>query len=88
VPKLYRSNGCGDPDVFEAIKQIEALGDFGSKIQMLVKHLLYLQVNDPGSKSVVFSAWADSLHSTTLIAALTINRSDAPNFSCASCIAA
>ncbi|KAF5351852.1 hypothetical protein D9756_007728 [Leucocoprinus leucothites] len=50
------------PEVLEAIHQVEALGDFGSKIQTLVKHLLYLQVNDPGSKSIVFSAWADSLH--------------------------
>ncbi|KAJ3552362.1 hypothetical protein NP233_g12900 [Leucocoprinus birnbaumii] len=50
------------PEVLEAIHQVEALGDFGSKIQTLVKHILYLQVNDPGSKSIVFSAWADSLH--------------------------
>lgn len=35
----------------------------GSKITFLVRHLLWLQVNDPGSKSVVFSAWADGLHS-------------------------
>ncbi|KXN90818.1 hypothetical protein AN958_03472 [Leucoagaricus sp. SymC.cos] len=50
------------PEVFDAIQQVEALGDFGSKVQTLVKHLLYLQINDPGSKSIVFSAWADSLH--------------------------
>jgi E3 ubiquitin-protein ligase SHPRH len=42
---------------------MESLGDFGSKIQTLVRHLLYLQTEDPGAKSIVFSAWADSLHS-------------------------
>jgi len=55
------------PEVLEAIRQVQILGDFGSKIQTLVKHLLYLQVNDPGSKSIVFSAWADSLHSTSFV---------------------
>lgn len=54
------------PEVLEAIQQVQILGDFGSKIQTLVKHLLYLQVSDPGSKSIVFSAWADSLHSMSL----------------------
>ncbi|KAF9447638.1 hypothetical protein P691DRAFT_671107 [Macrolepiota fuliginosa MF-IS2] len=52
------------PEIFEAIQQVEARGNLGSKVQTLVKHLLYLQNNEPGSKSIVFSAWADSLHST------------------------
>jgi len=52
-----------DPDLFEEIKRVQSLGDFGTKIQTLVQHLLYLQVEDPGAKSIVFSAWADSLHS-------------------------
>lgn len=42
---------------------MESFGDFGSKIQTIVRHLLYLQMTDPGAKSIVFSAWADSLHS-------------------------
>ncbi|KAJ3979079.1 P-loop containing nucleoside triphosphate hydrolase protein [Lentinula detonsa] len=40
---------------------MEAIGDYGSKIQTLVRHLLCLEQTDPGSKSIVFSAWADSL---------------------------
>ncbi|KAG7085953.1 hypothetical protein E1B28_003481 [Marasmius oreades] len=50
-----------DPKLFKKIQKIDAFGDFGNKIQSLVRHLLYLQQNDPGSKSIVFSAWADSL---------------------------
>jgi E3 ubiquitin-protein ligase SHPRH len=52
-----------DPGAFDEILKVESLGDFGSKIQTLVQHLLYLQTEDPGAKSIVFSAWADSLHS-------------------------
>jgi E3 ubiquitin-protein ligase SHPRH len=46
---------------------MESFGDFGSKIQTLVCHLLYLQMTDPGAKSIVFSAWADSLHSMFIV---------------------
>ena len=42
---------------------METYGDYGSKIQTLARHLLYLKLVDPGAKSIVFSAWADSLHS-------------------------
>lgn len=51
-----------DPDLFESIQMMESHGSYGTKIQTLVRHLLYLQVSDPDSKSIVFSAWADSLH--------------------------
>ncbi|KAJ3508855.1 hypothetical protein NLJ89_g5529 [Agrocybe chaxingu] len=47
---------------FDKIQNMETYGDFGSKIQTLVRHLLYLKQADPGAKSIVFSAWADSLH--------------------------
>ncbi|KIK58778.1 hypothetical protein GYMLUDRAFT_45086 [Collybiopsis luxurians FD-317 M1] len=50
-----------DPTVFETIQSMEAIGDYGSKIQTLVRHIMYLEQVDPGSKSIVFSAWADSL---------------------------
>ncbi|KAJ3983056.1 SNF2 family N-terminal domain-containing protein [Lentinula detonsa] len=50
-----------DPTVFETIQSMEAIGDYGSKIQTLVRHLMYLEQTDPGSKSIVFSAWAHSL---------------------------
>ncbi|OSD03772.1 hypothetical protein PYCCODRAFT_1365388 [Trametes coccinea BRFM310] len=49
------------PQVMEDIQAMEVYGSYGSKIETLVRHLLYLQVVDPGCKSIVFSAWADSL---------------------------
>ncbi|KAL6308831.1 SNF2 family N-terminal domain-containing protein [Sparassis latifolia] len=51
-----------DPKVFEEIQAVESLGSYGSKIQTLVRHLLYLETVEPGTKSIIFSAWADSLH--------------------------
>lgn len=42
---------------------MECRGSYGSKIQTLVRHLLHIQNVDPGAKSIVFSAWADSLQS-------------------------
>jgi hypothetical protein len=47
---------------------MESFGSYGSKIQALVRHLLFLQVTEPGAKSIVFSAWADSLHSESQFA--------------------
>ena len=52
-----------DPDVLMSIQTMEAHGSYGSKIQTLIRHLLYIQIADPGAKSIVFSAWADSLFS-------------------------
>ena len=52
-----------DPVLFAEIQTMETYGDFGSKIQALVRHLAYLKLKDPGAKSIIFSAWADSLHS-------------------------
>ena len=48
-------------DVKDEIESFEVAGSYGSKIETLVRHLLYLEVTDPGAKSIVFSAWADSL---------------------------
>lgn len=50
-----------DPDIYRDINTMEALGSYGSKIQTLLRHLMYVQIVDPGAKSIVFSAWADSL---------------------------
>ncbi|KAI0350953.1 hypothetical protein OH77DRAFT_1411940 [Trametes cingulata] len=49
------------PQVMQDIQAMESYGSYGSKIETLVRHLLYLEVTDPGAKSIVFSAWADSL---------------------------
>ena len=52
--------------VFESIQMMESLGSYGSKIETLVKHLLYCQAIETGAKSIVFSAWADSLNSKSV----------------------
>ncbi|KAF8624317.1 hypothetical protein AX15_005947 [Amanita polypyramis BW_CC] len=51
-----------DPQLLQEIQSMESYGDFGTKIQLLIRHLLYLQNTEPGAKSIVFSAWADSLY--------------------------
>lgn len=51
---------------------MESNGSYGSKIQTLVRHLLHIQLVDPGAKSIVFSAWADSLTSESLIFLLSL----------------
>jgi E3 ubiquitin-protein ligase SHPRH len=60
---INRAYFFADQKLFNEIQTMESFGDFGNKIQALVRHLLYLQMTDPGAKSIVFSAWADSLHS-------------------------
>ncbi len=35
---------------------------YGTNIDTLVRRLLYLQVTEPGAKSIMFSASEDSLH--------------------------
>ena len=52
-----------DTQTFDDIQRVESVGNYGSKIQSIVRHLLYLQETEPGAKSIVFSAWADSLFS-------------------------
>ncbi|KAF1929667.1 ATP-dependent DNA helicase [Didymella exigua CBS 183.55] len=43
------------------IKLIDLPGSYGSKIDMLARHLLWLRANDPGAKSVIFSQYRDFL---------------------------
>ena len=62
-----------NPSIMEIIELTESHGSYGSKIQTLVRHLLYIQVVDPGAKSIVFSAWADSLHSASWISFFVMN---------------
>ncbi|TRM60097.1 hypothetical protein BD626DRAFT_572197 [Schizophyllum amplum] len=50
-----------DPGTYKDIQAVECEGDYGHKIQTLIRHLLYIQLSDEGAKSIVFSAWADSL---------------------------
>ncbi|KAH9964865.1 SNF2 family N-terminal domain-containing protein [Russula dissimulans] len=50
------------PRLLADIDTMELCGSYGTKIDTLVRHLLYLQYSDAGAKSIVFSAWEDSLH--------------------------
>ncbi|EOD47563.1 putative snf2 family helicase protein [Neofusicoccum parvum UCRNP2] len=43
------------------IKTIDLNGSFGTKIDTLARHMLWIRQNDPGSKSVVFSQYGDFL---------------------------
>lgn len=63
LPKSHRRIEYNfiDKRLLEDIQTMESLGNYGSKIQTVVRHLLYLELSDPGSKTIVFSAWADSL---------------------------
>jgi E3 ubiquitin-protein ligase SHPRH len=43
------------------IKMIDLEGSYGSKVDMIAKHLLWIRRNDPGAKSIIFSQFADFL---------------------------
>jgi hypothetical protein len=65
IPKSRRKieyNTIG-PSLLAEIDTMEVCGSYGTKIDTLVRHLLFLQLTDAGAKSIVFSAWEDSLHS-------------------------
>lgn len=53
-------------ETLEALAKKKSFGQYGAKIQTLVHHLLLIEETDPGTKSIVFSAWADSLHSESI----------------------
>jgi E3 ubiquitin-protein ligase SHPRH len=43
------------------IKMIDLDGSYGSKVDMIARHLLWIRVNDPGAKSIIFSQFGDFL---------------------------
>ena len=43
------------------IKNIDVEGSFGTKIDTLARHVLWIRENDPGAKSIVFSQFKDFL---------------------------
>ncbi|KAJ7050573.1 SNF2 family N-terminal domain-containing protein [Mycena amicta] len=63
IPKSRRKIDYNfiNPATLREIQKTPAFGDYGAKIATLVQHLLYLRTVDTGCKSIVFSAWADSL---------------------------
>ena len=48
-------------NVLMQIKNIELSGSYGTKIDTLARHILWLRQHDPGSKSIVFSQYRDFL---------------------------
>jgi E3 ubiquitin-protein ligase SHPRH len=43
------------------IKMIDLDGSYGSKVDMIARHLLWIRANDPGAKSIIFSQFGDFL---------------------------
>ena len=43
------------------IKMIDLDGSYGTKIDMIARHLIWIRKNDPGAKSVIFSQFGDFL---------------------------
>jgi E3 ubiquitin-protein ligase SHPRH len=43
------------------IKMIDLDGSYGSKIDMIARHLIWIRNNDPGAKSIIFSQFGDFL---------------------------
>ncbi|PVI00299.1 hypothetical protein DM02DRAFT_628707, partial [Periconia macrospinosa] len=43
------------------IKMIDLGGSYGSKIDMIARHLLWIRNNDPGAKTIIFSQFGDFL---------------------------
>jgi E3 ubiquitin-protein ligase SHPRH len=41
------------------IKTIDLDGSYGTKIDMIARHLLWIRANDPGAKSIIFSQFSD-----------------------------
>jgi E3 ubiquitin-protein ligase SHPRH len=48
-------------ETMNEIKSIELEGSFGTKIDTICRHLLWLRENDPGAKSIIFSQYSDFL---------------------------
>jgi len=47
--------------ILKEIKNIDLEGSFGTKIDTIARHLLWLRENDPGSKTIVFSQFREFL---------------------------
>lgn len=47
--------------ILNQIKNIDLDGSFGTKIDTLARHILWIREHDPGAKSIVFSQYRDFL---------------------------
>jgi E3 ubiquitin-protein ligase SHPRH len=44
------------------IKMIDVAGSYGTKVDMMARHLIWIRNNDPGAKTLIFSQFADFLN--------------------------
>ncbi|WWD22075.1 hypothetical protein CI109_106564 [Kwoniella shandongensis] len=51
-----------DVDRRREVMLMDMLGEYGSKINFLIKHLLYYKSREPETRHVIFSNWSDSLN--------------------------
>ncbi|WWC67711.1 uncharacterized protein I206_101623 [Kwoniella pini CBS 10737] len=51
-----------DVEKIRGIMNMDMLGEYGSKINFLVKHLLSYKSREPDARHVIFSNWSDSLN--------------------------
>ncbi|KAK9368135.1 SNF2 family N-terminal domain-containing protein [Lipomyces kononenkoae] len=49
-------------DVLSRIKSIDLVGSYGSKIDMILRHMIWLREHEPNVQVVLFSQWADFLY--------------------------
>lgn len=61
VEDMRKLNYLSDVQL-RAIADLDMMGDYGSKINILIKHLKLYRIQQPNVRHVVFSNWADSLH--------------------------
>ena len=48
-------------NVLDQIKNIDLDGSFGTKIDTIARHILWIREHDPGAKSIIFSQYRDFL---------------------------
>ena len=68
--ELPASNGKEEPAIYsgirdtvlDQIKNIDLGGSFGTKIDTIARHILWIREHDPGAKSIVFSQFRDFLN--------------------------
>ncbi|OAL49207.1 hypothetical protein IQ07DRAFT_569576 [Pyrenochaeta sp. DS3sAY3a] len=48
-------------ETMKEIKMIDLNGSYGTKIDMIARHLIWIRKNDPGAKSIIFSQFGDFL---------------------------
>ena len=67
--ELPAANGKEEPAIYsgihdtvlDQIKNIDLGGSFGTKIDTIARHILWIREHDPGAKSIVFSQYRDFL---------------------------